>query len=270
MKKYVYLFSEGNKEMVDILGGKGANLAEMTQLKLPIPQGFTVSTMACNDYYKNNLVINNKIKKEIVESVKKLEKISGKKFGDIKNPLLLSIRSGARISMPGMMDTILNLGLNDESVKGFAVHSNNSRFAYDSYRRFIQMYADVVKGVPKSQFEEILDNIKKINSYESDQDFTTSDLQNIIAEYQNLYQETLHEKFPQDVYEQLMCAIEAVFKSWNNERAIIYRRMNDIDSNWGTAVNVQIMVFGNMGNTSGSGVAFTRNPATGEDRKSVV
>lgn len=266
MKKYVYLFSEGNKEMVDILGGKGANLAEMTQLKLPIPEGFTVSTMACNDYYKNNLVINNKIKKEIVESVKKLEKISGKKFGDIKNPLLLSIRSGARISMPGMMDTILNLGLNDESVKGFAVHSNNPRFAYDSYRRFIQMYADVVKGVPKSQFEEILDNIKKINSYESDQDFTTSDLQNIIAEYQNLYQETLHEKFPQDVYEQLMCAIEAVFKSWNNERAIIYRRMNDIDSNWGTAVNVQIMVFGNMGNTSGSGVAFTRNPATGENQ----
>lgn len=263
-KKYVYMFSEANASMKNLLGGKGANLAEMTKLGLPIPQGFTVSTEACTNYYENGKVIIDDIKAQIEEALHKVEDINGKNFGDINQPLLVSVRSGARVSMPGMMDTVLNLGLNDISVEGFAKATNNPRFAYDSYRRFIQMFSDVVMGLQKSKFERVLDDIKEEKGYESDLELTAEDLKEIISAFKNLYKQQLGEDFPQDPKVQLMAAVEAVFGSWDNERAIIYRRMNDIPSSWGTAVNVQTMVFGNMGNTSGTGVAFTRNPATGE------
>ncbi len=264
-KKYVYLFSEGNKDMRELLGGKGANLAEMTNLGLPIPQGFTVTTEACTDYYENDKVVRKEIEEEILEALKKLEKLQGKKFGDEKNPLLVSVRSGARASMPGMMDTILNLGLNDKSVEGFAKSTGNPRFAYDSYRRFIQMYSDVVMEVPKSYFEKIIDELKKEKGITYDTEMTTEDLQELVKRFKKVYEDNMDgEEFPQDVYEQLMGAVKAVFRSWDNPRAIVYRRMNDIPGSWGTAVNIQAMVFGNMGNTSGTGVAFTRNPATGE------
>jgi pyruvate,orthophosphate dikinase len=263
-KKYVYMFSEGDASMRNLLGGKGANLAEMTKLGLPIPQGFIVTTEACNDYYANNGVISSEAVEQIEASLAKLEEISGKKFGDPKNPLLVSIRSGARASMPGMMDTILNLGLNDVSVEGLAAATENSRFAYDSYRRFIQMFSDVVMEIAKAKFEKILDDVKKQKGKSNDTDLTADDLLEVIKGYKALYKEEIGTDFPQDPKEQLMEAITAVFRSWDNPRAIVYRRMNDIPSSWGTAVNVQQMVFGNMGNTCGTGVAFTRNPATGE------
>ncbi|MBZ4669524.1 MAG: pyruvate, phosphate dikinase [Defluviitaleaceae bacterium] len=263
-KKFVYMFSEGDASMREILGGKGANLAEMTKLGLPIPQGFTVSTEACNEYYEKGQKISDEIVKQIEESLAKLEEISGKKFGDTENPLLVSVRSGARASMPGMMDTILNLGLNDQAVEGFAKATNNPRFAYDSYRRFIQMFSDVVMGISKSKFERVLDEIKEAKGAEYDTDLTAEDMKNVVARFKELYKEEKGEEFPQDPKTQLMEAVTAVFRSWNNPRAIVYRRMNDIPSSWGTAVNVQMMVFGNMGETSGTGVAFTRNPATGE------
>lgn len=258
------MFSEGDASMREILGGKGANLAEMTKLGLPIPQGFTVSTEACNEYYEKGQKISDEIVKQIEESLAKLEEISGKKFGDTENPLLVSVRSGARASMPGMMDTILNLGLNDQAVEGFAKATNNPRFAYDSYRRFIQMFSDVVMGISKSKFERVLDEIKEAKGAEYDTDLTAEDMKNVVARFKELYKEEKGEEFPQDPKSQLMEAVTAVFRSWNNPRAIVYRRMNDIPSSWGTAVNVQMMVFGNMGETSGTGVAFTRNPATGE------
>ncbi len=265
MKKFVYLFNEGNKDMKDILGGKGANLAEMTNLGLPIPEGFTISTEACTAYYENGKSISKEIEEEILASIKKLEDITGKKFGDENMPLLVSVRSGARASMPGMMDTILNLGLNDVSVEGFAKSTNNPRFAYDSYRRFIQMYSDVVMEVNKSFFEKIIDELKSERGVTYDTELTTEDLQELIKRFKKVYSDHMNgEEFPQDVHVQLMEAVKAVFRSWDNPRAIVYRRMNDIPSSWGTAVNVQRMVFGNMGNTSGTGVAFTRNPATGE------
>ena len=265
MHKYVYLFNEGNADMREILGGKGANLAEMTRLGMPIPQGFTVTTEACNSYYKENEIINDTIKEQIKDALIEIEKNQGKKFGDNNDPLLVSVRSGARASMPGMMDTILNLGLNDEAVKGFAKKTNNERFAYDSYRRFIQMYSDVVMEIPKSFFEKIIDEIKTKRAIKYDTELTTEDLKEIVEKFKKIYKEKMNgQEFPQDPKEQLFGAIEAVFRSWNNPRAIVYRRMNDIPSSWGTAVNVQSMVFGNMGSTSGTGVAFTRNPATGE------
>ncbi len=264
-KKYVYLFSEGNKDMRELLGGKGANLAEMTNLGLPIPQGFTITTEACTDYYNNGKVIRDEIIEEMQVALKKLEGMIGKKFGDEEMPLLVSVRSGARASMPGMMDTILNLGLNDISVEGFAKSTNNPRFAYDSYRRFIQMYSDVVMEVPKSYFEKIIDEVKHEKGVTYDNELTTDDLKELVKRFKQVYKENMHgEEFPQDVHEQLLGAVKAVFRSWDNPRAIVYRRMNDIPGDWGTAVNVQAMVFGNMGETSGTGVAFTRNPATGE------
>ena len=265
MTKFVYAFKEGNKDMRNILGGKGANLAEMTSLGLPIPQGFTISTEACTAYYKDGEKINEDIQKQIFEALANLEAEQGKKLGDINDPLLVSVRSGARASMPGMMDTILNLGLNDESVEGFAKKTNNSRFAYDSYRRFIQMYSDVVMEVPKSFFEKIIDELKEEKGVHFDTELTTEDLQELVRRFKTVYKEAMNgEDFPQNPVEQLMGAIKAVFRSWDNPRAIVYRRMNDIPGDWGTAVNVQSMVFGNMGETSGTGVAFTRNPSTGE------
>ncbi len=265
MKKYVYLFSEGNAQMRDLLGGKGANLAEMTNLGLPIPQGFTVSTEACTEYYNDGKQISKDIEGQIFDALKQLEKIQGKKFGDNEDPLLVSVRSGARASMPGMMDTILNLGLNDEAVEGFAKKTNNPRFAYDSYRRFIQMYSDVVMEVPKSYFEKIIDEVKEEKGIKYDTELTVDDLKELVVRFKKVYKEAMNgEDFPQDATEQLMGAVKAVFRSWDNPRAIVYRRMNDIPGDWGTAVNVQAMVFGNMGDTSGTGVAFTRNPSTGE------
>ncbi|MBO5095335.1 MAG: pyruvate, phosphate dikinase [Bacilli bacterium] len=265
MTKYVYAFKEGNKDMRNILGGKGANLAEMTSLGLPIPQGFTISTEACTAYYNDGKKINEDIEKQIFEALANLEAEQGKKLGDINDPLLVSVRSGARASMPGMMDTILNLGLNDESVEGFAKKTNNPRFAYDSYRRFIQMYSDVVMEVPKSFFEKIIDELKEEKGVHFDTELTTEDLQELVRRFKAVYKEAMNgEDFPQNPTEQLMGAIKAVFRSWDNPRAIVYRRMNDIPGDWGTAVNVQSMVFGNMGETSGTGVAFTRNPSTGE------
>jgi pyruvate,orthophosphate dikinase len=263
-KKYVYMFSEADASMRNLLGGKGANLAEMTKLGLPIPQGFTVSTEACTKYYEDGEVISDDIKAEIEASLAQLEKISGKTFGDNTKPLLVSVRSGARASMPGMMDTVLNLGLTDVAVEGFAKATDNPRFAYDSYRRFIQMFSDVVMGLPKSKFERVLDDIKEEKGYASDLELTADDLKDVVNAFKKLYKDQLDKEFPQEPKEQLMAAVEAVFGSWNNERAIIYRRMNDIPGSWGTAVNVQAMVFGNMGETSGTGVAFTRNPSTGE------
>ncbi len=264
MAKWVYSFEEGNADMRNLLGGKGANLAEMTNLGLPIPQGFTVTTEACTDYYAKGKQISDEIKELIFSALADLEKKQGKKFGDTQNPLLVSVRSGARASMPGMMDTILNLGLNDVAVEGFAAKTGNPRFAYDSYRRFIQMFSDVVMEIPKSYFERILDDVKASKGVKFDTDLTADDMKEIIAKFKSVYREKMGQEFPQEPKVQLMEAVKAVFRSWDNERAIVYRRMNDIPSSWGTAVNVQAMVFGNMGNTSGTGVAFTRNPSTGE------
>ena len=264
--KYVYSFNEGSKEMKSLLGGKGANLAEMTKIGLPVPPGFTITTQACNDYYENNKTIKQEIIDQIEEKLLSLEKDLNKQLGSEENPLLVSVRSGAVISMPGMMDTILNLGLNDKTVIALAKATNNERFAYDSYRRFIQMFSDVAMEVPKYKFENVLDNYKEENNFKFDTDLTCEHLKSIVEEYKAIYKKEVGEDFPQDPKKQLMLAVEAVFKSWNNPRAIVYRRLNDIDNNLGTAVNIQSMVFGNMGDTSGTGVAFTRDPGTGENK----
>ena len=263
MNKRVYKFEEGSASQRNLLGGKGANLAEMTNLGMPVPPGFTISTEACTDYYNDGKTINEETTKQIFDALSWLEGVRGKKFGDMEDPLLVSVRSGAPVSMPGMMDTILNLGLNDESVKGFARKTGNPRFAYDSYRRFIQMFSDVVMGQPKTLFDAILEDVKKKNGAVYDTELTAEGLQEVIAKYKELYRKQQGEEFPQDPKVQLMEAIKAVFRSWDNPRANSYRRMYDIPYELGTAVNVQSMVFGNMGNTSGTGVAFTRNPATG-------
>lgn len=265
-KKYLYLFSEGNATMRNLLGGKGANLAEMTGLGMPVPQGFTISTEACTQYYADGKTINPEIEAQIMEYIGKMEEITGKKFGDMENPLLVSVRSGARASMPGMMDTILNLGLNDQVVEAFAKKTNNRRFAYDSYRRFIQMYSDVVMEVGKKYFEELIDQMKAKKGVTLDTELDADDLKSLAEQFKAEYKAKIGKDFPSDPKEQLMGAVKAVFRSWDNPRAIYYRRMNDIPSDWGTAVNVQQMVFGNMGDTSGTGVAFTRNPATGEKK----
>ena len=266
MTKYVYLFKEGNASMRNLLGGKGANLAEMTKIGLPVPQGFTVSTEACTRYYEDGKTIGEDIVEQIYAALAETEKVCGKKFGDLENPFLVSVRSGARASMPGMMDTILNLGLNDVAVKGLANLTENERFAYDSYRRFIQMFSDVVMEIPKSFFERVLDEIKESKGAKYDTDLNAEDMKEIVVRFKEIYKEKMGVEFPQDPKVQLMEAIKAVFRSWDNPRAIYYRRMNDIPSDWGTAVNVQSMVFGNMGNTSGTGVAFTRDPSTGETK----
>ncbi len=265
-KKYVYLFSEGNGKMRELLGGKGANLAEMTNLGLPVPQGFTISTEACTQYYEDGKKINDEIQAQIMEYIGKMEEIVGKKFGDHENPLLVSVRSGARASMPGMMDTILNLGLNEEVVEVMAKKSGNPRWAYDCYRRFIQMYSDVVMEVGKKYFEELIDKMKAEKGVTQDTELTAEDLKELANQFKAEYKAKIGEDFPSDPKEQLMGAIKAVFRSWDNPRANVYRRMNDIPYSWGTAVNVQMMAFGNMGETSGTGVAFTRNPATGEKK----
>ena len=266
MNKFVYDFTEGNKDMKNILGGKGANLAEMISIGLPVPMGFTVTTEACNKYYVDNETISLDVETEIFEHIKSLENKTLKYFGNPENPLLVSVRSGARASMPGMMDTILNLGLNDSVVEGLCKITNNKRFAYDSYRRFIQMFADVVKGYPKSSFERLLDEIKNEKKAKFDTDLNAEDMVEVTDKFKQLYKSIANEDFPQDPKKQLIEAVTAVFRSWNNERAKIYRKMNDIPSSWGTAVNVQEMVYGNMGNDCGTGVAFTRNPATGENK----
>ncbi|MGI5959673.1 MAG: pyruvate, phosphate dikinase [Massiliimalia sp.] len=265
-KKYVYLFSEGNGKMRELLGGKGANLAEMTSLGLPVPQGFTISTEACTQYYEDGRKINDEIQAQIMEYIGKMEETVGKKFGDKENPLLVSVRSGARASMPGMMDTILNLGLNEEVVEVIAKKSGNPRWAWDCYRRFIQMYSDVVMEVGKKYFEELIDKMKAEKGVTQDTELTAEDLKELANQFKAEYKEKIGEDFPTDPKEQLMGAIKAVFRSWDNPRANVYRRMNDIPYSWGTAVNVQMMAFGNMGETSGTGVAFTRNPATGEKK----
>ena len=264
--KYVYSFNEGNKDMRSLLGGKGANLAEMTKIGLPVPPGFTISTEACNDYYVSNKTIKPEIVEQIEDKLAKLESDLDKKLGSIESPLLVSVRSGAVISMPGMMDTILNLGLNDDTVKGLAKATDNERFAYDSYRRFIQMFSDVAMEVPKYKFENVLDKYKEQNGFKFDTELTTDHLKAIVEEFKAIYKSEVKEDFPQDPKKQLMLAVEAVFRSWNNPRAIVYRKLNDIPNNLGTAVNVQSMVFGNMGDNSGTGVAFTRDPATGENK----
>ena len=266
MAKYVYAFSEGNKDMRDLLGGKGANLAEMTKVGLPVPKGFTVTTEACNKYYEDKEQISKEVKDQIFEKLEELEKATGKKMGDLKNPLLVSVRSGARASMPGMMDTVLNLGLNDVVAENFAKVTNNKRFAYDSYRRFIMMFADVVKGYSKNSFERLLDKIKEEKNAKYDTDLNEDDMYEIAMKFKDVYKELSGVEFPQDPRVQLIEAVTAVFRSWNNERAIIYRRMNDIPGSWGTAVNIQEMVFGNKGDDCGTGVAFTRNPSTGENK----
>ena len=265
-KKFVYLFVEGDENMRDLLGGKGANLAQMSKLGMPVPYGFTITTEACNQYYADGEKINDEICAEIETYLGKLEEQAGKKFGDVDDPLLVSVRSGARASMPGMMDTILNLGMNDQVVEGVARLTDNPRFAYDSYRRFIQMYADVVMGLNKSRFEEIIDEIKKEKGVKEDIDLEADDMKELTARFKAFYAQELGSEFPQDPRTQLFGAIQAVFRSWNNPRAIYYRKMNDIPGSWGTAVNVQMMVFGNMGNDCGTGVAFTRNPSTGENK----
>ncbi|MEG0297843.1 MAG: pyruvate, phosphate dikinase [Clostridium sp.] len=264
-KKYVYLFSEGDVSQKNLLGGKGANLSEMTRLGIPVPQGFTVTTEACNKYYEDGKIISEQIISEIHEHIAKLEEITGKEFGSLTNPLLVSVRSGARVSMPGMMDTVLNLGLNDEAVEVMAKLTNNPRFAYDSYRRFIQMFSDVVMNIEKRLFENILDEIKEEKGVEVDTDLTTEDLKKVVVKYKELYKKEQGVEFPSDAKTQLIESITAVFRSWNNPRAIVYRRLNDIPGEWGTAVNVQEMVFGNKGETSGTGVVFSRDPATGEN-----
>jgi pyruvate,orthophosphate dikinase len=265
-KKYVYLFSEGNGSMRELLGGKGANLAEMTILGIPVPQGFTVTTEACNKYYDDGKKITEEVINEILENMTKLEKITGKKFGSVENPLLVSVRSGARASMPGMMDTILNLGLNDDTVEAMARLTGNERFAYDSYRRFIQMFADVVMEIEKRNFENILDEIKEAKGVKLDTELDANDLKEVVKRFKAFYKKAKGEDFPSDPKLQLIESVTAVFRSWDNPRAIVYRRMNDIPSSWGTAVNVQSMVFGNKGETSGTGVAFSRNPSTGEKK----
>ncbi len=264
--KYVYSFKEGNKDMRELLGGKGANLAEMTGIGLPVPRGFTVTTEACTKYYEDGKMISEEIVNQIYEKLAELEAVSGKKMGDSQNPLLVSVRSGARASMPGMMDTVLNLGMNDEVAKGFAEVTQNPRFVYDSYRRFIQMFSDVVMGFPKSSFERLFDKIKEEKHVEFDTELTAEDLMEVVEIYKGEYEKHAGVAFPQDPKEQLLEAVKAVFRSWNNDRAITYRRLNDIPGSWGTAVNVQEMVYGNRGETSGTGVAFTRNPATGEKK----
>ena len=266
MTQYVYLFRDADGKNKAKFGGKGANLAEMTKLGMPVPPGFTITTEACTKYYEDGEKIAPEIIEEVFKNLEILEKETGKKFGDYDNPFLVSVRSGARASMPGMMDTILNLGLNDVSVEGLAKLTENPRFAYDCYRRFIQMYSDVVTGVEKANFERFIDEIKEQRGVKLDTELTADDLKVLIAEFKKFYKEKVGEDFPQDPKQQLVGAIQAVFRSWNNARAITYRRMNDIPSSWGTAVNVQSMVFGNMGDTSGTGVAFTRNPATGEKK----
>ena len=265
-KKYVYLFSEGNASMKNLLGGKGANLAEMTTLGIPVPTGFTVTTEACNKYYEDGKTISSEVMEQIYASIKELEKVAGKEFGSEEDPLLVSVRSGARVSMPGMMDTILNLGLNDSAVEVVANKTNNPRFAYDSYRRFIQMFSDVVMGIEKRLFEDKLDAMKEARGVKLDTDLNADDLKELVAQFKELYKKEKGEEFPQDPKVQLIESITAVFRSWDNPRAIVYRRLNDIPGDWGTAVNVQQMVFGNKGETSGTGVIFSRNPATGENK----
>lgn len=264
MTKFVYKFAEGDKSMRNLLGGKGANLAEMTKIGLPVPTGFIVTTETCNNYYAVGSKLSEEVIEEIRQEVKDLEERTGKKFGDLENPLLVSVRSGSRASMPGMMDTVLNLGINDTVVKSLAKQSGNEKFAYDSYRRFIQMFADVVMEVPKAEFEVIIDEMKEERGIELDTEFTAEDLKEMVEKFKAYYLSKQHNEFPEDPFEQLIEAIKAVFRSWNNERAIYYRRLNDIPGSWGTAVNIQEMVFGNMGDDCATGVAFTRNPATGE------
>jgi len=261
-KKYVYLFNEGNAKMRELLGGKGANLAEMTSLGLPIPKGFTITTEACTQYYTDNKQISPEIQEEIIKNLRILEEVTGKQFGNVENPLLVSVRSGARVSMPGMMDTVLNLGINDEVVVGIA--KKNERFAYDSYRRFIQMFSDVVMEIQKSKFEKIIDEMKSTRGVKHDTELDANDLKELVTKFKELYKREMNVDFPQDPVSQMNEVIKAVFRSWDNPRAIVYRRLNDIPGDWGTAVNVQEMVFGNMGNDCGTGVAFTRNPSTGE------
>ncbi len=265
-QKYVYLFSEGNANMRELLGGKGANLAEMTNIGLPVPQGFTITTEACTQYYEDGEVINAEIQSQIMDYIVKMEEITGKKFGDNENPLLVSVRSGSRASMPGMMDTILNLGLNEDVVEVMSKKSGNPRWAWDCYRRFIQMYSDVVMEVGKKYFEELIDKMKEERGVTLDVDLTADDLKELANQFKAEYKSKIGTDFPSDPKEQLMGAVKAVFRSWNNPRAIVYRRMNDIPGSWGTAVNVQSMAFGNMGDNCGTGVAFTRNPATGEKK----
>jgi pyruvate,orthophosphate dikinase len=265
-KKFVYLFTEGRGDMKELLGGKGANLAEMTNLGMPVPQGFTITTEACIQYYEDGESIGAEVKNQIFEYVAKMEEICGKKFGDEKDPLLVSVRSGARASMPGMMDTVLNLGMNEKVAESLIRLTENPRFVYDSYRRFIQMFSDVVMELPKVEFEEILDQMKSQRKVQYDADLSADDMKELVGQFKAFYREKMGNVFPEDPREQLMAAIQAVFRSWNNPRAISYRRMNDIPGSWGTAVNVQSMVYGNMGNDSGTGVAFTRNPATGEKK----
>ncbi len=265
MGEFVYSFNEGSKEMKNLLGGKGANLAEMTKIGLPVPPGFTITTDACNTYYKKDKKIWDELLDEIMTNLSELEKSLDKKLGDNENPLLLSVRSGSVISMPGMMDTILNLGLNDTAVQALSKKTNNERFAYDSYRRFIQMFSDVVMGIQKYKFERVLDNVKEDKGYKYDTELTVDDLKNIVKEFKSIYKRELRKEFPSDPKEQLILSVKAVFDSWNNPRANIYRKLNDIPYKLGTAVNIQSMVFGNMGQTSGTGVAFTRNPSTGEN-----
>ncbi|MEG2571114.1 MAG: PEP/pyruvate-binding domain-containing protein, partial [Clostridia bacterium] len=264
MSQCVYLFSEADGNDKNKFGGKGANLAAMTALGLPIPRGFTVTTDACTLYYEKKGELSKDIENEIMDKLSELERITGKSFGDPENALLVSVRSGARASMPGMMDTILNLGLNEAVVAGMARVTGNPRFAYDSYRRFIQMFSDVVMEVPKIKFEDVLDDVKGERGVKLDTDLTADDLMQIVSRYKEIYSRELGSAFPEDPKEQLLAAVKAVFRSWDNPRANVYRRMNDIPASWGTAVNVQEMVYGNMGNDSGTGVAFTRNPATGE------
>ncbi len=262
MAKYVYLFKEGNASMRNLLGGKGANLAEMTSIGLPVPQGFTVTTEACTKYYEDGKELSKEVVDQIFAALAEVEKQQNKKFGDCKNPLLVSVRSGARASMPGMMDTILNLGLTDESVEALANLTGNPRFAYDSYRRFIQMFADVVMEIEKANFEALLDARKEEKGVKLDTELDADDLKELVKKFKAKYLELKGEEFPQDPNEQLLEAVKAVFRSWDNPRANVYRRLNNIPYSWGTAVNVQSMVFGNMGDDSGTGVAFSRNPAT--------
>ncbi|NWN98902.1 MAG: pyruvate, phosphate dikinase, partial [Bacillus sp. (in: Bacteria)] len=264
MEKYVYLFNEGNSDMRNILGGKGANLAEMTNIGLPVPFGFTISTQACNDYYKAGKKISDTVEQQILAALEQLEEKTGKKLGDVTNPLLVSVRSGSVFSMPGMMDTVLNLGMNDETVKAVARLTNNERFAYDSYRRFIQMFSNVVLGIDLFYFEQFLEETREKKGYKVDPELTAEDWQEVVAGYKAIVKRQKKIEFPQNPQEQLFLAIRAVFDSWNNQRAIVYRRIHKIPDSLGTAVNVQSMVFGNMGNDSGTGVAFTRNPSTGE------
>ncbi|MCL2616614.1 MAG: pyruvate, phosphate dikinase, partial [Defluviitaleaceae bacterium] len=265
-KKYVYMFSEGDGKMKELLGGKGANLAEMTHLGLPIPEGFVVSTEACTQYNTSGRVLSDEIKKQVDSAIVELEKLTGKKFGDTANPLLVSVRSGSRASMPGMMDTVLNLGLNDAATEGLANATSNPRFAYDSFRRFIMMFSDVVIGVSKKKFERVFDEFKEKNNVHVDTELSADQLKEVVSIFKKIYKDDQGKDFPADAKEQLYEAICAVFRSWDNERAFIYRRMHDIPYDWGTAVNVQSMVFGNMGDTSGTGVVFSRDASTGENK----